>query len=362
MRPKSIVLLVLALGCGLVASIGINQVMAKRPAPEVVGAETTPIYVALTDVAMGDPLTLQMVKLEEWPKDKVQPGALSDIEDVEGRRCRVKIFAGEPILEPKLLAKGETQTNATDLIPKGYRVVAVRVDPVSSASGLIQAGDRVDLLVHVKKNPNEGIAADMTRTFMQNVKVFSIDDNFQRREEGESSIAVKTILLLVTPEECELVMFATKLGELQLVMRSASDSDNVDTPGAGAKELLTGNYATDKGASPLPTNPAQLMNLLSDPKPEPKPEPLTPIPVTLPPRKVHVMVVLRGQNAEEVVFTEDGGLPETGEGGAPMNIGPTPAGREAADVPNANAGDDLPGDDVPDDDEPTNASAASDEE
>jgi len=354
MRPKSIVLLVLALGCGLVASIGINQVMAKRPAPESAGVETTPIYVALTDVAMGDPLTLQAIKLEEWPKDKVQPGALGKIEDVEGRRCRVKIFAGEPILEPKLLAKGETQTNATDLIPKGYRVVAVQVNPVSSASGLIQPGDRVDLLVHVKENTNRGIPADITRTFMQNVKVFSIDDKFTRQDEGESSIAVKTILLLVTPEQCELVMFATKLGELQLVMRSARDDENVDTPGAGTKELLAGNSSQVKPASPLPTNSSQLMNLLNDAKPEP--EPLTPIPVTLPPRKVHVMVVLRGQSAEEVVFTEEGGLPQTQDGGAPVNIGPTPAGSAAVNAP-----DQVDGDGAPADDDPTQEETAAEE-
>ncbi len=32
MRPKSLALLLLALGCGLVASIGITQVMATRNA------------------------------------------------------------------------------------------------------------------------------------------------------------------------------------------------------------------------------------------------------------------------------------------------------------------------------------------
>ena len=76
MRPKSLILLVLALGCGLVAAIGINQVLANRPVAQVTDSgETVPIFVALTDIGLGDPLTPQVLKLEEWPKMKVPPGA-----------------------------------------------------------------------------------------------------------------------------------------------------------------------------------------------------------------------------------------------------------------------------------------------
>ena len=75
MRPKSLILLVLALGCGLAASIGISRVMdanANRPA---VALETTPIYVALHNINLGDPINASMVALEEWPADEGAPRA-----------------------------------------------------------------------------------------------------------------------------------------------------------------------------------------------------------------------------------------------------------------------------------------------
>ena len=106
MRPKSLLLLVLALGCGLVASIGISQVMdrnAKRPQ----AVETVPIYVALHNINLGDPIDAKMVSLQEWPKDKVPRGAISKLEELEGRRPRTAIIEGEPILEGKLLAPGQ---------------------------------------------------------------------------------------------------------------------------------------------------------------------------------------------------------------------------------------------------------------
>lgn len=74
MRAKSLFLLMLALGCGLVASIGITQVMAKRTtANQTPAVDMTTIFVALDDIPTGDPVTPQLIKLEQWPKDKIPP-------------------------------------------------------------------------------------------------------------------------------------------------------------------------------------------------------------------------------------------------------------------------------------------------
>ena len=81
MKPKSLLLLALAGGCGLVASIGISQVMDKN-AQRGPALETAPIYVALHNINLGDPIDATMVSLMEWPKDKIPPGALTQIEDI----------------------------------------------------------------------------------------------------------------------------------------------------------------------------------------------------------------------------------------------------------------------------------------
>src|SRR5215211_2480764 len=87
MRPKSLLLLALALGCGLVASIGISQVMDRNNNPHT-KLETVPIYVALHNINLGDPIDLSMLSLQEWPKDKAPRGAISKLEDLQGRRPR----------------------------------------------------------------------------------------------------------------------------------------------------------------------------------------------------------------------------------------------------------------------------------
>ena len=134
MRGKSLALLVLALGCGLVASLGITQVLAHRgdqPAP----LDTVPIYVAIADIPQGTLPGDETVRLEPWPKEKVPLGALTKQEEAKGRRARYKIFKGQPILDPMLLPAGDAELDAQ--IPKGLRVVPVPVSPEAIHSGLV---------------------------------------------------------------------------------------------------------------------------------------------------------------------------------------------------------------------------------
>ena len=106
MRSKTAILLVLALGCGLIASIGISQVLQKK---QNAGAaeETTPVWVAMADIKSGDLLSPHNLKLEQWPVEKVPPGALSKLEQIDGKRSRATIYQGEPVLEKKLRGAGQ---------------------------------------------------------------------------------------------------------------------------------------------------------------------------------------------------------------------------------------------------------------
>jgi pilus assembly protein CpaB len=229
-------LLVLAVACGLVASIGINQAMS-RPVTDQAPAETTEIFVAKAEIGLGDALKPDVIKLEAWPADKVPAGALTKLEETVDRRTRTKIYPGEPILENKLLAKGEDVADAANMIPKGFRVVSIRVDAVSGAASLIKPGDRVDVLVHLQENTSRGITKTTTKTFLQHIKVFAVDDVFRRENDGGQTVAAKTISLLVTPQQAELVTMASELGTIRLVMRSASDEDKSDTPGSTPGDL-----------------------------------------------------------------------------------------------------------------------------
>lgn len=238
MRPRSLILFGLALGCGTIAAIGINQVLANRGQQTMVNGPTESIYVALTDVDMGAQLNTQNVKVEPWPRDKIPAGAITKLEDLDGLRVRTRVFAGEPILAAKLLSRNANGSSASEMIPSGFRVVAVKVDDVSSTSSLIKPGDRVDVLVHLRASPSTGVHETATRTLLQNISVFAVNEVFQRPNEIDTgTIAARTVSMLVTPEQAELVTLATELGTIRLVLRSIEDEDVAVTRGATTQHV-----------------------------------------------------------------------------------------------------------------------------
>jgi pilus assembly protein CpaB len=315
MRPKSLILLILALGCGLVASIGISQVMernSKRPA----AAETTPIYVALHSINLGDPIDASMVSLQEWPKDKVPPGAISQLDELEGRRPRTAIIQGEPILDAKLLAPGQLADPITS-IPKGFRLKTISVDAEKSAAGLLSPGDRVDVQLFVKRDERNGIDSAKTKVILQNIRVFAVDQTVQRSPDGgdERTIA-KTVSLLLTPEQASKLTLAENLGQVSLSPRNPNDEES-----SANVEYSTEDLLGDSGKSSRKKEQGQ-----DEVEPEPKDNLLSAIQQNLPPAKPpFIMEIVEAQDVREVKFDPDTGKPLPDQNlGTPAGISATP--------------------------------------
>lgn len=238
MRPKSLILLVLALGCGLAASIGISRVMdanANRPGVEV---DSTPIYVAVHNINLGDPIDPNMVTLQEFPSSMVPKGAIESLDELEGRRPRTTIVAGTPIMEAQLLAQGETADPVAN-IPPGFRLSTIGVNAEKSAAGLLSPGDRVDVQLFMAANARAGVPVATARVILQNVRVFAIEQAVQRTAEGEDGKTIpKTVSLLVTPEQAQTINLAQNLGELSLSPRNPNDETAQQTVEVTVEDIL----------------------------------------------------------------------------------------------------------------------------
>jgi pilus assembly protein CpaB len=258
MRPKSMILLFLALGCGLIASIGISQVIKRQnEAGEGAGGDMQPIFVAMREIPRGDKLVIggeeANIKLEEWPATKVPDGALTEMSEVEGREARAFILSGLPVLEPMLLGENEVRGGASNKVPKGYRVVSVKGNVNTAGGNLMLPGDRVDVMLFVQADPRRGIPTTGMRTILKDIKIFAVNQQTDRpgsNEEDQKGItAVKTVSLLVTPRQAKKVALAEEIGSLRLVMRSPQANDEEDDSGTvGLKELLGIEETADRQA------------------------------------------------------------------------------------------------------------------
>jgi pilus assembly protein CpaB len=329
MRPKSLLLLVLALGCGLVASIGISQVL-ERNANQTGDVETSPIYVAVHNINLGDPIDASMVSLQEWPKDRIPPGAVAQLDDLKGRRPRTAIIQGEPILDGKLLKPGQLADPITS-IPKGFRLKTISVDATKSAAGLLSPGDRVDIQVFVKLTPHNGAEASKSKIILQNIRVFAVDQTVQRsREGGEEHTIAKTISLLLTPEQATKMNLAEHMGEISLIPRNPDDEEAANTAEFSSDDLLS-----DGGKS------SRALEQTRDKSEEKKPSPVSNLLAAIqehvpPPKPPFRMEIVEAQDVREMLFDAQSGRPIRDQAAPAKSAKPGATPLNGAALPAAN--------------------------
>jgi pilus assembly protein CpaB len=233
--------------------LGITQVLRRGDPPP---SDSTPIYVAKAEIATGALVNEDNVRLEQWPKEKVPAGAVSRQEDVVGRRARQKIFVDEPLIEPKLFARGQSSTE--DMVPKGLRVVPVAVDYQAIHMGLVVPGTRCDLQVVITQNPGLGVSEPLCKTILQDIRVFAVNDVTStepldpKAPETRSMPMGKTVSLLVTPAQSQIVTLASQFGTFKLILRNGEDREQPKTRDMTFRDMLGG---TSSGGDRAKENP-----------------------------------------------------------------------------------------------------------
>jgi pilus assembly protein CpaB len=221
MRMKSLILIVIALGCGLVAAIGIGQVMESGGGSGNVEMEK--ILVALNDIDIGSKLDAQNIKLEEWPKAKVPEGAVRRFEDVKDKFANARFYKGEPLHVSKVT---ENSKSVADGVPIGYRALPVKVEE-DTVMKAISPGDRVDVNVFLRRN--DDIPETGVYTILKNVRVFAVNTNTERSGNESSgkgeSTNFRTISLLVKVDQTRDLSLAAQMGKILLTLRRPDDPD-----------------------------------------------------------------------------------------------------------------------------------------
>jgi pilus assembly protein CpaB len=202
--------------------------------PKTSTAEAAPVpmtgrsvLVAARNLPPGTLLREADVRWEKWALSDVPDGYLMRGREKEdaglGSVVRRAFVAGEPLLSGQMVAPGERGFLAAVLTP-GMRAVAVGVDAVSAASGLIWPGDRVDMiLTQSLGNGDADPRRAVGETFLRDIRVLSIDQRLGEAMDGQAAPegkAPRTVTLEVTQQQAEMLKVATGLGSIALSLRS----------------------------------------------------------------------------------------------------------------------------------------------
>ncbi len=239
-RAASVIVLVLAIGSGIAASLITYRLLSERqlPGETILLPEkpSRPVVVAAAPLTYGTVLQAEHLEVLSWPADAPR-GSFSDPQAIIGRAIITEAVPDEPILESKL-APIDALGGLSAVIPRGKRAVSVRVNEIIGVAGFVLPRTRVDVLVSI--NPQGDKARAASRLILQNVEVLAAGQTTERDAEGKPR-TVNVITLLVSPGEAEKLTLASYEGDLQLALRNSLDLDDVSTPGANLGNMVLGS-------------------------------------------------------------------------------------------------------------------------
>ena len=245
MRTRTWIVLLLALGSGLIAGYAALQLASSRP--QQAPAEPTSTFqvvVAAHDLPVGSILGEEDLRTINWPDEVVPEGYARQIPDVIGRGVVQPMRTNEPVLMSKLFDRG-AGGGLPILIPEGMRAVALRVDDVISVAGFVTPGTRVDMMLTIQPPGNTEF---ITRTIIQNLEVAAAGTTIVRDPQG-TPVQYAVVTLYVTPEQAEELALITKQGSVQLTLRNQIDVREARTPGARLGRLLSRGAAPAAGSA-----------------------------------------------------------------------------------------------------------------
>lgn len=232
MKLKTILLLAVAVGCGLVAMLGVQQSMNGGSQAE---AETkVKVLMAVTDIPVGEVLTPENVVFRNVAVDTAPENSVVTEEEYKDRSATVEILANDFVTSAKLSEPGISGPSVA--IPMGMRVVTVPVNETTSHSGMMAPGDRVDVLVTYQSRSTRG-QTTQTKVLLEFIEIFATGNKTVSDGRGDAEQKVKNVSLLVTPEQMPYVKLAEKKGDLSLSWRRKDDDEFVKV-GAVDEDLM----------------------------------------------------------------------------------------------------------------------------
>lgn len=229
MRNKSVILLAIALGCGMIASVGISQVVMNGGTAV---PETEEILVATQDIPANAKITAANLMLEKWPAGKTPEGAIRDLAELEDKYAKQQIYAGEALLVQKVVDATE---RASVGIPKGHTVVTYNIGNNPGIANLIEPGDRVNVIGFFEKS--EVVPFTTHKDVFRNLLIFAVDGRTTRDSESKHGTP-GSVLLLIKKEDERVWNWANKVGTLELTLGNPNETIDPDAPDAAGQEFM----------------------------------------------------------------------------------------------------------------------------
>jgi pilus assembly protein CpaB len=257
-RIPLIVGLLLALGTGVLL---LNYLGSLRASATVV--ETRKVWVASRDIPARMLLTDAFLAEATRPATEVDQDAIGERRKILGKYSLITIPAGSVVTASKI---GDGTGSLPTRLPPGMRAVSISIDRVKGVAGLIQPGDRVDVIA---VPPRVGSEIPKASAILRGALVLAMGNTVETTSAtpGPDNQNLTTVTLALTPKQVDLLATADLNTTLRLALRPPKESIRAFPP--ESLQLGVPDRQAASSAAP-PPQPAPVQPMYA-PTPAPPP-------------------------------------------------------------------------------------------
>lgn len=237
------------------------------PGPQQSAAPTTAtVVVAVSDIQLGTVIAQEdlttLFTTKTIPIGAVEAGALLDTTQAVGKTTRTFVAGGAQVHSTDFQNRSIQLT-----VPAGKRAFPIQINELTGVLNLLDTGDNIDLIISLRGDafPVVQVLADGSVTVVSGINPLSIKLPLLLQDvqiigvleapapapaEGQAGApaaaakpaitgANKLLVLAVTPQQAEVLLFARTTGTLDAILRPPSDAgQTVETSGVILKTLV----------------------------------------------------------------------------------------------------------------------------
>ena len=275
-RYRTVIVLVLLVAVPLAAAVVAARFFVPGPGPRTGQAEAKPvahspaqkpktrkIFAATRGLPVGALLTDEDLTTLDLPDKEIRRGHLvvdgpKAIDALRGHAVREAVAAGAPLVRSAVVGPDQRGFLAAVLKP-GTRAVTIRLGRGARHAGLIDPGNRVDVILTAKLRLEDRVQTMFARTILEDVRVVAVDrqvgTSAERPRDGKQvkRTEILTATLEVSPAQADRLALGENEGDLSLAVRSLTGTaERVQNEAVDLKELLS---LTKETPEPPATSP-----------------------------------------------------------------------------------------------------------
>ena len=219
---------VLAILAGVVSLLILRTAVSTVQVAPPEAPLTRPVVVATHRVPRRSVLSEADVEIRELPEDSIRSGAVIRLQDAVGRITLTELTEGQIVLAQNLLeltaegAPQEAEVSLAEALNEDEVAVALPASDIMSKYGVIQPGDKVDVLftanvvgkTYQEDIPRGGLVA---ATAVQNLEILHIVVETAPAEEGEEEQAERVrqlVILIAEPQDAVILKYLKDSGSV----------------------------------------------------------------------------------------------------------------------------------------------------